>query len=68
MCTTHNMCTIINISLSLAGMQTARFSAAAAFFTAVWVTCVNRVDPMSLLLLFFFFWGGGGGVWEGLRV
>ena len=26
------------------GMQTARFSAAAAFFTAVWVTCVNRVD------------------------
>ena len=53
MCTTHNMCTIINISLSLAGMQTAHFSAAAA----VWVTCVNRVDPMS----FFFFFGGGGG-------
>ena len=41
------------------------FSAAAAFFTAVWVTCVNRVDPMSF---FFFLGGGGGGVWEGLRV
>ena len=34
------------------GMQTARFSAAAAFFTAAWVTCVNRVDRMS-------FFGGG---------
>ena len=44
------------------GMQTARFSAADAFFTAVWVTCVNRVDPMSLFCFF------GGGVWEGLRV
>ena len=59
------MCTIINISLSLAGMQTARFLAAAAFFTAVWVTCVNRVDPMS----FFFFFGGGGlGGSEGLII
>ena len=38
------------------GMQTARFSAAGAFFTAVWVTCVNRVVPMSL----GFFSGGGG--------
>ena len=71
MCTTHNMCTIINISLSLAGMQTARFSAAAAFFTAVWVTCVNRVDPMSLLLLLlllFFFGGGGLGGSKGLII
>ena len=42
-------------------MQTARFSAAAAFFTAVWVTCVNRVDPMSPNLIFFFGGGGGGG-------
>ena len=41
------------------GMQTARFSAADAFFTAVWVTCVNRVDPMSLVVVFF--WGGGSG-------
>ena len=39
------------------GMQTARFSAADAFFTAVWVTCVNRVDPISC-----FFWGGSGRV------
>ena len=48
------------------GMQTARFSAAGAFFTAVWVTCVNRVDPMSFVI--FEGGGGGGGVWEGLRV
>ena len=42
-----------------------RFSAADAFFTAVWVTCVNRVDPMS----FFFFLGGGGlGGSEGLII
>ena len=40
------------------------------FSRAVWVTCVNRVDPMSCCC--FFLGGGvgagGGGVWEGLRV
>ena len=46
----------INSAVIYSGMQTARFWAAAAVFTAVWVTCVNCVDPMS-----FFF--GGGGVW-----
>ena len=52
MCTTH-MCTIINISLSLAGMQTARLSAG-----DLCESC--RSDEFFLLL--FFFWGGGGGL------
>ena len=34
----------------VAGMQTARFFAPLAFFTSVWVTCVNRADPKSFFL------------------
>lgn len=45
----------------MSGVQTARFSAALAFFTAVWVTCVNRADPKI-------FFSGGRGISESLRV